>query len=76
MLVSQGATRNERVNLNLACSLALIAGALNAAAFYAVGFFAANMTGNVSALSDHLATEQWGAGSSSYLLSARPYPAC
>jgi uncharacterized membrane protein YoaK (UPF0700 family) len=59
MLISQGAARNERINLNLACSLAAIAGALNAAAFYAVGFFSANMTGNVSALSDHLATGQW-----------------
>lgn len=62
MLISQGSARNERVNLKLACSLALIAGALNAAAFYAVGFFSANMTGNVSALSDHLATGQWGLG--------------
>lgn len=62
MLISQGAARNERINLNLACSLALIAGALNAAAFYAVGFFSANMTGNVSSLSDHLATRQWGLG--------------
>ncbi|MCR5942636.1 DUF1275 domain-containing protein [Ochrobactrum sp. XJ1] len=62
MLISQGAARNARINLHLACSLALIAGALNAAAFYAVGFFAANMTGNVSALSDHFATAQWGPG--------------
>lgn len=62
MLISQGTARNERINLKLACSLALIAGALNAAAFYAVGFFSANMTGNVSALSDHLATQQWGPG--------------
>jgi uncharacterized membrane protein YoaK (UPF0700 family) len=60
MLISQGAARNERINLNLACSLAMIAGALNAAAFYAVGFFSANMTGNVSSLSDHAATAQWG----------------
>ncbi len=59
MLITQGAARNERINLNLACSLAAIAGALNAAAFYAVGFFSANMTGNVSTLSDHLATMQW-----------------
>lgn len=59
MLISQGSARNERINLNLACSLALITGALNAAAFYAVGFFSANMTGNVSALSDHLATARW-----------------
>ncbi|WP_320188691.1 YoaK family protein [Agrobacterium rosae] len=61
MLISQGDARNERINFSLACSLAAIAGALNASAFYAVGFFAANMTGNVSALSDHLATRQWGA---------------
>ncbi|MGV1760552.1 YoaK family protein [Rhizobium sp. A22-96] len=59
MLISQGAARSERINLQLACSLAGIAGALNAAAFYAVGFFSANMTGNVSSLSDHLATMQW-----------------
>jgi uncharacterized membrane protein YoaK (UPF0700 family) len=59
MLISQGSARNERANLNLACSLAAIAGALNAAAFYAVGFFSANMTGNVSSLSDHIATRQW-----------------
>ncbi|OLP53138.1 hypothetical protein BJF92_17595 [Rhizobium rhizosphaerae] len=58
MLIHQGAARNERINVYLACWLAGIAGALNAAAFYAVGFFAANMTGNVSALSDHLATRQ------------------
>lgn len=59
MLITQGAARNERINLNLACSLAGVAGALNAAAFYAVGFFSANMTGNVSTLSDHIATMQW-----------------
>lgn len=59
MLISQGGARNERINLNLACSLAAIGGALNAAAFYAVGFFSANMTGNVSVLSDHIATSQW-----------------
>jgi uncharacterized membrane protein YoaK (UPF0700 family) len=36
--------------------LAGIAGAINTAAFAAVGFFSANMTGNVSLLSDHIAT--------------------
>ncbi|OLP57793.1 hypothetical protein BJF93_13125 [Xaviernesmea oryzae] len=56
MLIHQGASRNERINVHLACCLAGVAGALNGAAFYAVGFFAANMTGNVSALSDKLAT--------------------
>lgn len=62
MLISQGAARDALINLNLACSLAMIAGAFNAAAFYAVGFFAANMTGNVSSLCDHLAAAQWGPG--------------
>ncbi|MCM2292498.1 DUF1275 domain-containing protein [Allorhizobium sp. BGMRC 0089] len=59
MLLQQGKARNERVDLNLACTLASVAGALNASAFYSVGFFSANMTGNVSALSDHIAIGQW-----------------
>ena len=59
MLVQLGTARNERIDLNLACTLAGIAGALNASAFYSVGFFAANMTGNVSVLSDHFAIGQW-----------------
>lgn len=62
MLVHQGTSRTTRINLHLACSLAGIAGALNAAAFYSVGFFSANMTGNVSTLSDHVATGQWRSG--------------
>ncbi|KQS77092.1 hypothetical protein ASG25_17090 [Rhizobium sp. Leaf384] len=57
MLIHQGAARNERIDVHLACWLAGVAGALNATAFYAIGFFAANMTGNVSALSDHVATK-------------------
>lgn len=59
MLVRQGSHRNEKIDRRLAASLAAIAGALNASAFYAVGFFSANMTGNVSTLSDHLAVGQW-----------------
>lgn len=55
MLIRQGRDRNSDVDRRLACTLAAIAGALNTAAFYAVGFFSANMTGNVSALSNHLA---------------------
>ncbi|MBS9720455.1 DUF1275 domain-containing protein [Tianweitania sp. BSSL-BM11] len=55
MLVTEGAARDDRRNRQLAGMLAAIAGGLNAAAFHAVGFFAANMTGNVSLLSDHLA---------------------
>jgi uncharacterized membrane protein YoaK (UPF0700 family) len=60
MLVTQGQERDSAVDRKLAVTLASIAGAINAAAFYAVGFFSANMTGNVSALSDHLATGALG----------------
>ena len=59
MLVREGVSRNDALDRKLAVSLAAVAGALNAAAFYAVGFFSANMTGNVSALSDHLALAGW-----------------
>lgn len=62
MLIRQGVDRDERIDRRLAMSLAGIAGALNAAAFYAVGFFAANMTGNVSLLSDHIALGDWVSG--------------
>lgn len=54
MLLASGSARNETIDRHLACILAGIAGALNGAAFYAVGFFSANMTGNVSVLSDHI----------------------
>ena len=56
MLITQGPQRDALIDQKLAVTLASIAGGINAAAFYAVGFFSANMTGNVSALSDHLAT--------------------
>jgi uncharacterized membrane protein YoaK (UPF0700 family) len=59
MLVREGDERNATIDLWLAGSLAAIAGALNAAAFYAVGFFSANMTGNVSTLSDNLVLGRW-----------------
>ncbi|MGC1302876.1 MAG: YoaK family protein [Caulobacteraceae bacterium] len=55
MLISQGDARSIDVDRRLAWILAAVAGALNAAAFRAVGFFSANMTGNVSSLSAHLA---------------------
>lgn len=55
MLIRQGDARSGEIDRRLACILAAVAGALNTAAFHAVGFFSANMTGNVSALSDHLA---------------------
>lgn len=59
MLLRQGEARNHDIDRQLACILAGIAGALNTAAFHAVGFFSANMTGNVSSLSDHAALGQW-----------------
>jgi len=59
MLLRQGEDRSHDVDRRLACILAAIAGALNTTAFHAVGFFSANMTGNVSALSDHAASGDW-----------------
>ncbi len=55
MLISTENFRSYTADTQLACTLAAVAGALNTAAFEAVGFFSANMTGNVSSLSDHLA---------------------
>jgi uncharacterized membrane protein YoaK (UPF0700 family) len=62
MLIRQGEARNPRLDRRLAFTLAAVAGSLNAAAFYAVGFFSANMTGNVSSLSSLLALGQWRRG--------------
>src|SRR5258707_8507547 len=62
MLIRQGTARSSDIDRRLACTLAAIAGALNAAAFHAVGFFSANMTGNVSSLSDHIALGEWRVG--------------
>ncbi len=55
MLVRQGEARSAATDRRLAVSLTAIAGALNAAGFYAAGLYASNMSGNVSALADHLA---------------------
>lgn len=55
MLRHEGNDRTIGIDVRLAGLLAFIAGSLNAAGFHAAGFFSANMTGNVSALSDHLA---------------------
>lgn len=54
MLVQQGQARSGNADRRLACTLAAIAGALNAAVFDAAGLFSANMTGNVSLLADRL----------------------
>ena len=55
MLITSENTRTFNTDTRLACTRAAVAGALNTAAFETVGFFSANMTGNVSSLSDHLA---------------------
>jgi uncharacterized membrane protein YoaK (UPF0700 family) len=54
VLVHEGAERNASIDRRLGCSLAAIAGAVNAAGFLAVGYYSANMTGNVSALASGL----------------------
>ena len=56
MLVHEGQSRTDALDRRLAVTLAAVAGALNAAAFHAVGFFSANMTGNVSIFSDRIAS--------------------
>jgi len=62
MLISIESARSHSADTRLACTLAAAAGALNTAAFEIVGFFSANMTGNVSLLSDHLAKANPGTG--------------
>lgn len=56
MLIHEGDERTVEVDVRLASILAGVAGAVNAAGFHAIGYYSANMTGNVSALSDYLAT--------------------
>ncbi|KAF6669362.1 DUF1275 domain-containing protein [Pantoea sp. EKM101V] len=62
MLISTESARSHSADTRLACTLAAAAGSLNTAAFEIVGFFSANMTGNVSLLSDHLAKANPGTG--------------
>lgn len=52
MLVREGEERSFTIDRRLGCSLAAVAGAVNAAGFLAVGYYSANMTGNVSALAN------------------------
>lgn len=61
MLIREGDQRDLAIDIRLATLLAGVAGALNAAGFQSVGYFSANMTGNVSALSDHLSLGRFGA---------------
>lgn len=59
VLISEGDKRTFRIDGQLAVLFAAIAGALNAAGFQAAGFFSANMTGNTSSFSDHMALGDW-----------------
>ncbi|GBQ41061.1 DUF1275 family protein [Komagataeibacter saccharivorans] len=50
MLVHEGASRSISTDLRLGCTLAAMAGAINVTGFLVVGYYSANMTGNLSAL--------------------------
>lgn len=55
MLIKVGDARTPNIDLVLAGLLSSVAGALNAVGFLIAGSFTANMTGNISAFSDHIA---------------------
>ncbi|NHO31394.1 YoaK family protein [Acetobacter fallax] len=50
MLRTDGTQRSFEADQALGCTLAAVAGAVNASGFLAVGYYSANMTGNLSAL--------------------------
>lgn len=54
MLIHEGDTRTPAVDLLLATILAFVAGGINSVGFLAYGYFSANMTGNVSLVSELL----------------------
>lgn len=58
MLIQEGDKRTPATDLMLASILAFVAGGVNSAGFLAYHYFSANMTGNVSMASDHLAVSQ------------------
>lgn len=58
MLIREGEERTINSDIRLAALLSGVAGAVNAAAFQATGLFSANMTGNLSSLSDYLGLGQ------------------
>ena len=60
MLIREGDQRSHDIDVRLAALLAGVAGSVNAAGFQATGFFSANMTGNVSALSDFFGLGRFG----------------
>ena len=56
MLIKVGDDRTANIDLVLAGLLSSIAGALNAVGFLIAGSFTANMTGNISAFADNIAS--------------------
>ena len=56
MLIRVGDDRSGVIDLFLAGLLSSVSGALNAVGFLIAGSFTANMTGNISAFADHLAS--------------------
>jgi len=58
MLIHEGESRTPTVDLLLAAILAFVAGGVNSGGFLAYGYFSANMTGNVSLVSELLSTWQ------------------
>ncbi|EJB05979.1 uncharacterized membrane protein YoaK (UPF0700 family) [Rhizobium sp. BK619] len=54
MLIKEGESRTLRKDILLASSLAFVAGGVNSAGYLGFGYFSANMTGNVSLISDHV----------------------
>ncbi|MER5172594.1 YoaK family protein [Thioclava sp. GXIMD2076] len=62
MLIRVGEERTEAIDISLAGVLSFVAGGLNAVGFIIVGSFTANMTGNVSAMADEIATGHPGVG--------------
>jgi len=55
LLVQEGALRSESLNRQLAWSMALVAGAVNAGGFLAVSHYTSHVTGVASSLADELA---------------------
>jgi uncharacterized membrane protein YoaK (UPF0700 family) len=54
MLIKEGESRTLSSDLFLASLLGLVAGGVNSAGYLGFGYFSANMTGNVSLISDHI----------------------
>jgi uncharacterized membrane protein YoaK (UPF0700 family) len=55
LLVREGVLRSDRLNRQLAWSMAFVAGAVNAGGFLAVGHYTSHVTGVASAMADEVA---------------------